>query len=49
MYRVLFAHDHERGFAFEVHVGLAADVDGYPVVSAPIEVTSQGKLSPKRL
>jgi len=36
--RVLFAHDHERGFAFEVHVGVAADVDRYPVDGAAGEV-----------
>lgn len=31
---VSFAHDHECGFAFEVHIRLAADVDGYPVDAA---------------
>jgi hypothetical protein len=32
------AHDHECGFAFEVDVGLAADVDGYRSMMPPVKV-----------
>jgi Retinal pigment epithelial membrane protein len=33
-FRASFAHEHERGFAFEVLVRLAADVDRNPVDGA---------------
>ena len=43
---MLFAHDHERGFAFEVHVGVAADVDRYPVDGAAGEGAGMSTSAP---